>query len=609
VTDERPTPGKLTRREALGAALALPLYRAWLRLPPHARSPRSWLDAAKGYVVGLPGADVSGLELTRRWSGDVCASHVRNTTRRPVAIREVVLFDTTLELPPATPIYGESFQMLSQSGGTLAAPVDLGSYSDAKHYKMPMPPGTATFFGAMTLSPQGGDVVALGFSSVRRFIGLFRLHPPSGFTVVVDTEGLTLAPGETWPLEDLLVAPSATRDGALSRVGAALTATEGRLPWPSPPTGWCSWYCFGARVTAQNILDNLDAIERKVPGLKYVQIDDGYQPAMGDWLETGPAFGGDIRKVLDAITARGFEPAIWVAPFVAEQDSRVFQQHPGWFVKDTDGSPLRSDKVTFGGWRRGPWYVLDGTHPEVQAHFEHVFSTMHREWGVTYFKLDANFWGAIHGGRFHDPNATRIEAYRRGMRAILTGAGNSFVLGCNHPIWPSAGLVHGSRSSNDIKRTWDRVKTTAQQNLLRNWQNGRLWWNDPDAVCLSGDLPENEVQFHATAIYATGGMVLSGDDLTQLPETRLAMLGRLLPPTGVAAVFDDDSLRVGRVALKDKEMLCLFNPEDTPRSVSVRLAQPSRVRDFWTGAALGRLDAVAVTLAPRSARLLECTRG
>ena len=36
--------------------------------------------------------------------------------------------------------------------------------------------------------------------------------------------------------------------------------------------------------------DNLDFIARSAPGLKYIQVDDGYQPAMGDWLETGAAF-------------------------------------------------------------------------------------------------------------------------------------------------------------------------------------------------------------------------------------------------------------------------------------------------------------------------------
>jgi alpha-galactosidase len=72
---------------------------------------------------------------------------------------------------------------------------------------------------------------------------------------------------------------------------------------------------------------------------------------------------------------------------------------------------------------------------------------MREEWGCAYFKLDANFWGAIHGGRFHDPKATRVEAYRRGMQAIRRGAGDAFLLGCNHPIFPSLGLIDGSRSS------------------------------------------------------------------------------------------------------------------------------------------------------------------
>jgi alpha-galactosidase len=329
---------------------------------------------------------------------------------------------------------------------------------------------------------------------------------------------------------------------------------------------------------------------------------------MGDWLETGAAFGGDVRRVLDEIRKRGFQPAIWVAPFVAEEQSHVFQQHRDWFVRNAEGGPLRSDTVTFGGWRRGPWYALDGTHPDVQAHFVDVFRTMREQWGCTYFKLDANFWGAIHGGRFHDPKATRVEAYRRGMQAILRGAGDSFILGCNHPIWPSFGLIHGSRSSNDIKRSWDRVKSTARENLLRNWQNRGLWWNDPDAVCLTGDLTDDEFQFHATAIVASGGMVLSGDDLTTMSDRRLAMLKKMVPPAGQAAVFADDSLTVGSIPLPPKRILtCLFNWDDAPRTLSATvLGSHPVVTDFWTGEAIPvRDDAVTFTdMPPHSARLL-----
>jgi alpha-galactosidase len=239
---------------------------------------------------------------------------------------------------------------------------------------------------------------------------------------------------------------------------------------------------------------------------------------------------------------------------------------------------------------------------------EEVFRTMHKEWGVTCFKLDANFWGAMHGGQFHDPMATRIEAYRRGMEAIRRGAGDAFLIGCNHPLWPSLGEIHGSRSSGDIKRTWPTFMSRARQNLSRNWQNGRLWWNDPDCVLLTGDLAADEYQFHATVVYATGGMLLSGDDLTKISDSRLSMLRKLLPPTGVPAEFEDDTLRVGYVRLKGKTMVCLLNWDEKPLTLTFKLSEACKITDYWTGEALGRHEGTfAVKEMPkRSARLLVC---
>ena len=430
---------RLLARRLLGAGLITP--ESFKRAP---------------FRVVLSGAADAGhvIRLVRTWDGSgVCRSTLTNTGTKAAAIKEVILFDVPHALPPETPVYGEGFQMLSQNGGTLGQPVNLGNYTDAAHYKIPEPEGARVMYGLMTLAS-----LVLAFTSSRRFVGRFYVRP-SSLQVVVDTEGLTLAPGERWTLEEFAVTEGSDRGALLAGVGRKLAANHPPIRSGAPPTGWCSWYCFGPRVTAQQVLDNLDAIAKNIPGLKYIQIDDGYQPAMGDWLDTGPAFGGNVRGVLKSIRDRGFEPAIWVAPFIAERDSKLFQQHPDWFVKDDASAPLRADRVTFGGWRRGPWYALDGTHPEAQAHLETVFRTMRRDWGCTYFKLDANFWGAIHGGRLHDSHATRVEAYRRGMEAIRRGAGDAFILGCNHPIWPSLGLVHGSRSSNDINEAgiaWQR---------------------------------------------------------------------------------------------------------------------------------------------------------
>jgi alpha-galactosidase len=605
-------PRKLTRREMLNLALASPLLAAVHGEPPAQREGgplnlRSLINAP--YTV-VPVGDTGGIKqvkLVREWKGPLCRLRLINQGRRPVRVKEVILFDLALEMPAATGLYGEGFQMLSQTSGTLDRAIDLGNYTDAKHYRLPIPADARCFYGMMSLSESPNENHLLAFTSCRRFIGQFYLRD-SMLQVVVDTEGIELKPGETWELEEFTYRFGANRGELLEQLAARLNENHTPLRFKSPPAGWCSWYCFGPRVTATQVLDNLDFIAKKTPGLKYVQIDDGYQPAMGDWLDTGSAFGGNVQGVLREIRDRGFEPAIWVAPFVAEEKSHIFEQHPDWFVKDAEGKPLRSDRVTFGGWRRGPWYALDGTHPEAQRHLEIVFRTMRREWGCTYFKLDANFWGAIHGGKFNDPRATRVEAYRRGMQAILRGSGDGFVLGCNHPIWPSLGLIHGSRSSNDIKRNWERFETTARQNLNRNWQNGRLWWNDPDAVVLSGDLSEDEFRFHATSIYASGGMILSGDDLTKISPERLAMLKRLLPPTGVAATFEDESMKVGMVKLAGATMVAIFNWKNHPQTIRVRLPEASYITDYWSGESLGRHEGsfTVKDMPGHSARLLIC---
>jgi alpha-galactosidase len=317
------------------------------------------------------------LSLDRFWQGDFCRSKLANPGSRPVHVREVVLFDIRHDLPANTQLYGESFQMLSQTAGTLAEPVNLG-YDELKHYKSPRPADATVLTGLMILVPPAADTMALAFTSCNRFQGRFYLRP-GRIEVVVDTEGLEIAPGTVWELEEFYFA-AGRRDALLRRIADSIAKNHPMPMFRPEPTGWCSWYCFGPQVTSQNVLDNLDAIAGRLPALKYVQIDDGYQAAMGDWLSTGKAFGGDILGVLKEIRRRGFEPAIWVAPFVAEPSSQVFREHPEWFLKDNLGQPLPSSAVSFGGWRRGPWYAIDGTHPGAQKHLEDVFRTMRREW-------------------------------------------------------------------------------------------------------------------------------------------------------------------------------------------------------------------------------------
>jgi alpha-galactosidase len=66
------------------------------------------------------------------------------------------------------------------------------------------------------------------------------------------------------------------------------------------------------------------------------------------------------------------------------------------------------------------------------------------------------------------------------------------------------------------------------------------------------------------------------------------MLKKMLPPTGVAAEFEDESLRTGIARLKDRTLVCLFNWSAQPETRKVKLPRAGSVVDLWSGKDYGR---------------------
>ncbi|MEO5890575.1 MAG: glycoside hydrolase family 36 protein [Ferruginibacter sp.] len=553
--------------------------------------------------------------MQRNWSGNVCKSSLLNKTQKPIRLSNIILFEITGSyLNKDFPIYGEGFQMLHQVAGTLGKPEDIGEYADISHYKINGIDDRPTAYGLFTMMLSKSDHLLLGFSSCRKFIGRISFSVDR-ITISIDPEGLVLQPGALIQLEDFVALKGNDGNLVLSDFSGLILKNHPAVRRSAIPTGWCSWYCYGPDVNDSIIQVNLDGFSKTLPELKYIQIDDGYQPFMGDWLEDNPAYGS-ITKTINEIRARGFEPAIWIAPFIAEKASKLFRSHPGWFVKDVNGQPLNSADIGFGGWRNGPWYALDGTNPEAQEYFKKVIKTMREQWGVNYFKLDANYWGAIHNGYHYDKTATRIEAYRRGMQAILEACdSNTVVLGCNAPIWPSLGLVTAMRTSNDINRDWNSFKNTGKENLLRSWQNGKLWTSDPDCLLLADNtalptdkkIPFNEWVFHATVLHATGGMVLSGDKFDNLGTVQFEMIKKMIHPTGKGAKFSDSKMQTGFTDVGDKQYYYFFNWGDTElTNLTIKLKAGSSLVDYWSGKDIGIYNSeyTVPILKPHSAILM-----
>jgi alpha-galactosidase len=298
---------------------------------------------------------------------------------------------------------------------------------------------------------------------------------------------------------------------------------------PLPP-GWCSWYCYRGEVTAEHVLANLAAIERLELRAEVVQIDDGHQMQVGDWLEPSSRFGSR-SELAKRIRASGRRAGLWTTPFLVAARSRLSAEHPDWLVGGASAGHNWGDELR----------VLDVTHPDAAEHLEGVYRALARE-GFDYHKLDFLYAGALDGRR--RTSVSPIDAYREGLRIVRRGAGGDAILvGCGAPLLPSVGLVDAMRVSPDVDPCFEpRDGDLSQPSMrgalavgrARSWMHGRLWVNDPDCLILRPELERREEW--AAHVAACGGLVLSSDVLDRLDERGLALTRALLRPSAAAPV-------------------------------------------------------------------------
>ncbi len=577
-------------------------------------------------IFTLNSSVANGLRLDCTWMGNVCSLTLTNCSDKTLSIGDLTLFTAKMPFSPDTEFYGEGCNMLSQYGGTVDDFRLLGSFSDYDHYKFKKPDGINQVYNMIIFYPKGQLPLIIGFASCFRFNGWIRFNRDR-IEIALNGEGIKINAGESISLEDVYI-EQGERNAILDNFASAIEKNHPRLPFPEIPTGWCSWLVYGPNITAENIYDNLDAIKKNDLDLKYIQIDDGYQAHWGDWFDFTDKFEGGVKKVCLDIKEKGFEPAIWVAPFVAERNSKLFREHPDWFIKDDNGEPLSSGDVSFGGWRCAPWYILDPTPPEALDYIKTVFRTMRNEWQIRYFKLDAIVWETMPFGVRYDSTKTCVEAFKMGMEAILEATeGDSFILGGNSAMWPSIGMVHGMRVTNDNARGWYIFTQLARECFHRNWQHMRFWINDPDTVLLQNRLiniagpdgnitsvkqdsvTDDEFAFNAAYTMASGGMVLSGDDVSGLTPENIELLRRLLPPTEAAAEFDDNTFTVGRAKLsEDRTIIYIFNFDDYEKDIRISVSGKIKVFDLLENRYLGNFENEIrfPNLKPHFAKVLIC---
>ncbi|MCJ7696304.1 MAG: alpha-galactosidase [Anaerolineaceae bacterium] len=331
---------------------------------------------------------------------------------------------------------------------------------------------------------------------------------------------------------------------------------ENQIPAPKDaPVGWCSWYYFYSKVTADDIRANLDTIvdlQNELP-LSLVQIDDGFEKNIGDWLEFNEKFPDGLKPLADEIKAEGLTPGIWLAPYIVHPKADIIKTHPDWILRNKFGRRVNAGFV----WN-SLTTALDITHPDALAYTNKVIAESVEQWGFPYLKLDFLYAAAL-GGKYHDPTKTRAQVLRMGLESIRETVGEKVtLLACGCPLGSALGLFDIMRVSADVSGSWKPefggisklfikephmpCAKNAINNILSRAFLDKCWWgNDPDCLLIRPDskLTLAEVQSLATVIAITGGSMLLSDDLPALPENRLAIAKLLIPVIKERAIILD----------------------------------------------------------------------
>lgn len=416
--------------------------------------------------------------------------------------------------------------------------------------------------------------------------------------------------------------------------------------------GWCSWPYYYRKITASDVLRNAqfvaDKLERRYP---YILIDSGWFTCRGDWA-ANEKFPAGMAEIARQIHQLGLKVGLWFAPFLVDKESALLQEHPDWFVRCEDGS-LYVYKQDMSAPER---YVLDGSHPGVQAWLRELFARAVQEWGYDYLKLDFLHAGAVEGKRY-DEQMTGMEALRAGLRAIRSGAGSeAYIQQAIGPFLAAVGILDESRVGMDTEFRLSAGTTTSDVSGL-NWQYA-LWYirNNLAGYFAQGNLfniaPGEGLRLHPwtyeeaktfVAVYALGGSLWLAGDLTALPEEKVLLLTQesvlALSKLPVAArpvdlfarpdrwagigamnVFQDsqrltfrDLPRIWHTSEEGTHFVGLFNWRERRGEITLRLGDIGldphatySVSDLWSGEKLGDYRGeITLVLEPHAHRLLR----
>ncbi len=553
------------------------------------------------------GGIVASFRIEPARDATIVRSSIANRSSEPINLVDARI-EIATGLPENAParFFKHGYQSWSASG-----PVDVGvsaERGDETHFlvrlnhrsELVRPSGIDEQSSSemFTIIESGGatDRVLVGFVGAAHQLTMLSVKSPSRVIARALFDGASLNPGEEREVEPLMMISSNQSAAGLAAGWASTLGREMRArTHASYQRGWCSWYHYFHEITEDALLANLRALKEMRADflLDVVQLDDGFQSALGDWDTTNAKFPSGLKAIASRIRDAGFAAGLWTAPFLAARDSRIMREHPDWFIRYENG-PLRAAYNT--NWTKDSdafAYALDPSHPGFAEHLRRLFTRIVHDFGYDYLKLDFLYAGAAEGARY-DSRMTRAEALRHGLQTIRDAAGDRvFILGCGCPLGPAVGIVDGMRIGPDVAPYWGShaahagAPGTAQAIdaiIARSFMHRRLWLNDPDCLMLRATqtkLTTDERLSLAATIAASGGMLLTSDDMSLL-DAEAAQTFQVFGKIGAEVdansadepALDADLMQRSEIKILSKSMPdgalhLILNTADSPRDADV----------------------------------------
>ena len=451
----------------------------------------------------------------------------------------------------------------------------------------PAPPRSRSYFGnvpetkkevrtsdALTAVGNAAKCLTLHVCDQTRFRSYFSLDGDQ-LDILYNTEG---ALKEEESLPEITIREGADFSSALRKSAEDIACVMHARPPKTPAFHWCSWYYLYYTLdqkTLEEYLAGFRKYSRDIP-FRYIQIDAGTCTALGDWLEPNERFPKGLAYAADTIRQAGFEPGIWIGPFMVGEESRLFREHPDWILHDLEGRPMPVwhfyNEPKLWAYRDSEYYVLDSSHPEAMAYMKHVFETLHN-WGFTLYKTDFMLWGLQDSTRVrrYTPGKTSVEYFRDFLAMVREAIGSAAWLGCVAPFMPFLGYADMMRIGADVGAQWNDTQFGPENMLMEirgsQYFNHVFWQNDPDAVLLRDfhiSLTQTEIEALALLQAVSGGVITTSDPVHLIAPDRRKLL-KLIRPDGVVQPefpqWEDDRPEILVVARTRKgSLVYLMNP-------------------------------------------------